>query len=95
MATPLEQDSSERIHTGTSQRVIACRKRLRRNRLMREATGQAEVAGQVGASDFSGLEREACPLDTGENLSQAEQAASLSGRTLISEVDRHPSLRAR
>ena len=86
---------SDRINTGTSQRVIACRRRLRRSRVMRPATTQAEVAGQVDTNDLSGLSHDTRPVDTGEILSQAERAASLSGRAPVSEVDRHPSLRAR
>ena len=95
MTTPLERESSDRNRPGTSQRVIACRRRLRRSRVIRPASTQAEVGGQVDTNDLSGLSHDPRPVDTGEILSQAETAASLASRTPVSEVDRHPSLRAR
>ncbi|HEX8650695.1 MAG TPA: hypothetical protein VF708_07625 [Pyrinomonadaceae bacterium] len=86
----------EHNHHGTRQRVIACRKRMRRTRAMQRETGQAEVERPSAASDRAGLdENDADAVETMENLSPAGAVVPLQRRTLMSEVDRRPTLRAR
>lgn len=87
---------NERNQHGTRQRVIDCRKRMRRTRAMQRETEQAEVERPSAASDRAGLcEKDAETVETMENLSPAAVAARLQRRTLMSEVDRRPTLRAR
>lgn len=61
---------------------------------MLKATGQEGVQ-PVAASDPSERASVATAVETEETLSPAGAAINPSGRTLISEVDRRPALRAR
>ena len=69
---------------------------MRRTRAMLRETGQAKVEGPSAESDRAGLgEKDTETVEKVENLSPAGVAARLQRRTLMSEVDRRPTLRAR
>ena len=86
----------ERNQHGTRQRVIDCRKRMRRTRAMQRETGRAEVERPSAESDRAGLrEKDTETVEKVENLSPAGAATRPHRRTLMSEVDRRPTLRAR
>jgi hypothetical protein len=74
---------------------MACRRRLRRRRVTPRATEQEEVA--VTSADNEGRERApmVATVEEEEILSPAGATATPSGRTLMPEVDRRPTLRAR
>jgi hypothetical protein len=83
-------------HSAIRNRLIACRRRLRQTRVMQRAMAeQAEVSGQLADGDLSGLACGAHAVETEGMLSHAEASTRQRGRTLMAEVDRRPTLRAR
>jgi hypothetical protein len=85
----------ERSHHGTKQRVIACRKRLRRTRAKQKATDRVEGVRPPAASERAELSSDARTVESEEILSRAGARTLQKKRVLMPEVDRRPTLRAR
>jgi hypothetical protein len=91
----LQGSSSERIQTGTKQRVIACRRRLRRSRAMQKVMGGSLSLARFETSDLLVSVSGSYPEDAENILTEPGAGAQQTACRFAQEVDRRAALRAR
>jgi hypothetical protein len=86
----------EQVHQGTNQRVVACRKRLRRRRALQKAFRLAQDEAVVAANELLALvPTEADFADSEDGFDGAGASGAGATRGFTPEVDPRARLRAR
>jgi hypothetical protein len=90
------RDSAEQARNGTRQRVVACRKRLRRERATQRALRVERDEAVLAADELLALvSGDARFADSEEIFEEAGAAHTRETRRFTPEVDRRTRLRAR
>ena len=89
-------DKQAQQQQGTKQRVVACRKRLRRRRALQKASRLAHDEAVVAANELLALvPNEADFTDSEDDFDEAGASTAGATRRFTPEVDRRARLRAR